>query len=310
MLPHVARGYLRSRLTSLAALQRQKEATKQAAARDAGSYLTSRTSFVAKLSPTSTDAGAPANDQAMHLRRAVTSDDRDRNGGRSDMLVSHRHCAHAVLFDLDGVLVDSRASVARCINHALRTHGLAEHPDGQLHRFIGPPLASAFAELTSSPIESTIVAACVESYRDRYADTFLRETAVVPGIREALAELRPEHRLAVATSKPRAFAEPLLHALELRQFFDAVAAPDLKVQTEGKAITVGEALGALRPARALMVGDRSFDIAGAHAHGLPAIGVSWGIGSCDELVSAGADLIISAPGELRSATGQLLASRS
>ncbi len=221
-----------------------------------------------------------------------------------------RRPARAVLFDLDGVLVDSRASVARCINHALRAVGLAEHPEGQLHRFIGPPLASAFAELTASPIESTIVAACVESYRDRYAEMFLRETMVVPGIAEALGDLSVEYRLAVATSKPRSFAEPLLEALQLRRFFDAVAAPDLKVQTEAKAITVGEALAALRPPRAVMVGDRSFDVAGAHAHGLPAIGVGWGIGSPDELVSAGADLIISAPRDLRGATDQLLASRS
>ena len=213
----------------------------------------------------------------------------------------------AVLFDLDGVLVDSRAAVAGCINHALRTHGLAEHPQERLHRFIGPPLAIAFSELTAQPPESAIVAACVASFRDSYADVSLRETFVVPGIADALIELAADHRLAVATSKPRAFAEPLLQALGLRRSFDVIAAPDLKVQTEAKAMTIGEALDALRPVRAVMVGDRAFDIVGARAHGLPAIGVRWGIGSRDELVSAGADALINTPRELRAASSRLLA---
>ena len=212
----------------------------------------------------------------------------------------------AILFDLDGVLVDSRAAITGCINHTLRTHGLAEQPPERLHRFIGPPLAIAFGELTAAPPDSDIVAACVTTYRDRYADVSLRETSVVPGIPEVLVELAAGHRLAVATSKPKAFAEPLLEVLGLRGSFDAIAAPDLKVQTEAKEQTIGEALAALRPARAVMVGDRSFDIAGAHAHGVPAIGVTWGIGSRDELVSAGADALVDRPSELRAAAGCLL----
>ena len=103
-----------------------------------------------------------------------------------------------------------------------------------------------------------------------------------------LTDLTADHRLGVATSKPRAFAEPLLQALGLRRFFEVIAAPDLKVRREAKAITVGQALAALDPGRAVMVGDRSYDITGAHAHGLPAIGVGWGIGSHDELITAGA----------------------
>jgi phosphoglycolate phosphatase len=55
-----------------------------------------------------------------------------------------------------------------------------------------------------------------------------------------------------------------------------------------------------------MVGDRSFDIAGAHARGLPAIGVTWGIGGSDELTSARADAIIEAPAELPAAIGMLM----
>lgn len=204
-----------------------------------------------------------------------------------------------VLFDLDGVLVDSRTAIAGCINHALVEHELCARPEEDLHRFIGPALADAFAELTGHPPDSTLVASCLGSYRARYAEASLQETVVAPGIEVVLAELAQGHRLGVATSKPRAFAEPLLIALELRSFFTAVAAPDLSVQGESKADTIGAGLTMLgNPGRAVMIGDRSHDVVGAQAHSLPSIGVTWGIGSSEELRDAGAGSIVDVPAEL------------
>jgi phosphoglycolate phosphatase len=212
-----------------------------------------------------------------------------------------RRTQDAVLFDLDGVLVDSRAAISGCLNHALSTNGLPEHAEAALHRFIGPPLALTFAELTTHAPDSALVLSCISSYRDRYADASLRETTVVPGIADTLAEVGRHYRLAVATSKAVAFAEPILAALELRDFFDLVAGPSLAAHSEDKAATIGAALTGLEPDRAVMVGDRSFDILGAHARALPAIGVTWGIGGRDELTSARADAIIDAPAELPAA---------
>jgi phosphoglycolate phosphatase len=217
-----------------------------------------------------------------------------------------RRTQDAVLFDLDGVLVDSRAAISGCLNHALAANGLPEHAEAALHRFIGPPLALTFAELTTHAPDSALVLSCISSYRDRYAEASLRETTVVPGIADALAEVGRHYRLAVATSKAVAFAEPILTTLELRDFFDLVAGPRLSALSEDKAATIGAALTGLEPDRAVMVGDRSFDIVGAHARGLPAIGVTWGIGGTDELTSARADAIIDAPAELPAAISDVM----
>jgi phosphoglycolate phosphatase len=212
----------------------------------------------------------------------------------------------AVLFDLDGVLVDSRAAITGCINHALVEHEFAARPPESLHRFIGPALADAFAELTDHPSESTVVASCLASYRARYVEASLRETIVTPGIEIALGELAQRYRLAVATSKPLAFAEPLLGALGLRPFFAAVAGPDLSAQGESKASTIATALRMLGDQmRAVMVGDRSHDIVGARSRSLPSIGVTWGIGSTKELRDAGADAIVEIPAELAAGVDQL-----
>lgn len=212
-----------------------------------------------------------------------------------------------VLFDLDGVLVDSRAAITGCINHALVEHELPPQPVETLHRFIGPPLATGFADLTGHPPDSPLVASCIDSYRTRYAEVSLQETVVTPGIDGALSELAQRYRLAVATSKPLAFAEPLLSTLGLQPFFTALAGPDLIAHSENKAITIAASLKMLgNPERAVMVGDRSHDMVGAHAHSLPSIGVTWGIGSAEELEGAGAHSIADAPAELPASVNQLI----
>jgi phosphoglycolate phosphatase len=213
---------------------------------------------------------------------------------------------HAVLFDLDGVLLDSRAAITRCINHALDAHRLPQRQTAWLQRFIGPPLSVAFAALTGQPADSALVQSCLASYRALYATASLRDTTVVSGIPGTLATLASEHRLAVATSKPLAFAEPLLNSLGLRDSFEVIAAPDSSAHSEDKAATIRGALSALRAERAVMVGDRSFDIVGAHACSIPAIGVSWGIGSAQELASSGAEVVIDHPSRLPSAVDELL----
>src|SRR3954451_15336412 len=197
--------------------------------------------------------------------------------------------AAAVLFDLDGVLVDSRDAITGCINHALAAHGFAEHAPAALHRFIGPPLAVAFSDLTGERADSEMVVSCVAAYRARYASASLSETTVVPGIADALGEVGRHRRLAVATSKPLAFAEPLLASLGLSDHFDVVVGPDLDAHSEDKTTTIRAGLDALAQSHAVMIGDRSFDIDGAHACAVPAVGVTWGIGTSAELAAAGAD---------------------
>ncbi len=81
---------------------------------------------------------------------------------------------------------------------------------------------------------------------------------------------------------------------------------DLARRAEDKTETLGRALHELGPTRAVMVGDRSFDIVAAHAHGLPAIGVTWGIGTHKELHDAGAERIIGHPDDLPAAAAVLL----
>jgi phosphoglycolate phosphatase len=211
----------------------------------------------------------------------------------------------AAIFDLDGVLVDSRVAITHCLNHALAAQGLPTREPEALYRFIGPPQSSAFAELVDAPMDSPAVRACIAAYRECYAETSLANTSVFAGIPEALEVLARDHRLAVATSKPGPFAESLLTGLGLRDRFAAVAGPAFDAH-DSKTRTLELALEAVGDPPAVMIGDRSFDMVAARNHGLPGIGVAWGIGSREELTQAGAARIVESPADLPAAVAEAL----
>jgi phosphoglycolate phosphatase len=207
--------------------------------------------------------------------------------------------AAAVLFDLDGCLVDSRRGITTSLRHALAAAGLPDREPAELERYIGPPLAHTFEQLAGAVTGSPENDALVASYRAHYADTLVEGTSVFDGIPEALDALRAAgHPLAIATSKPEPFARVLIDALGLAPEFSSISGADLSAASPSKADLVAGALRATGAAHGVMVGDRRFDVEGAHDNALPAIGVLWGFGTREELTHAGADALAAVPAEL------------
>ena len=202
--------------------------------------------------------------------------------------------AEAVIFDFDGVVIDSLPAIETAINGALVEHGFQARSRAEIARCVGPPTPVAFAWLTGAAEDSDTVAAAVGTYHELYSRVYLEQTALVAGMSEVLDGLTVPR--ALATSKELRFVAPLLERFELR--FDAVSAPEL---SEPKSRTVARALGALGNPDAVMVGDRFYDVDAARANGLRVIGVSWGIGDREEL--EGADLLVEETAELASLLG-------
>jgi phosphoglycolate phosphatase len=222
--------------------------------------------------------------------------------------VRQRGGLEVVVFDLDGVLVDSRGPIAACINDALEALGLVPEPDAALHGWIGHPLRDVFAALLAARgADPALVPELVAAYRERYRTVSIEQTRLFPGVAEAVHALAARLRLAIASSKPEAFSRPILEAVGLAGAFADVLGPPLdETHREDKTVTLGRALAALGvegrrsggPWRAAMVGDRRFDVAAAHAHGLAAVGVLWGIGDARELAAAGAHALVATPRDL------------
>ena len=212
-----------------------------------------------------------------------------------------RVATDGVIFDFDGVIVDSYAAVTGAINAALAEHDLPTRPPAQLRHYIGPPTDAAFRELTGEAAGSPQLAAIIATYRRHYAAVYLEQTTTIEGVAAMLEPLASRLDLAIATSKSETFARPLLEALGLERHFVAVEAAHAEDSDDDKTAIVGRALATLRARgrrSAAMVGDRSYDIEAARAHGLRSIGVTWGIGSAEELEGAGADVLVAKPGEL------------
>lgn len=203
----------------------------------------------------------------------------------------------AILFDLDGTIIDSRVPYVTSVNHTLRTHGRPERRPEELVHHLGPPTRVTFMELFGD--DDQLINTALATYREHYNRTSPTTTVVYDGIPELLASLHGRVALAVATSKVRTSAVALLEHFGLAELFDVISGPLETALAEPKSVTVAQALAALGgPERAVMVGDRLYDVEGAAAHGLPTIGVLWGAGSELELREAGAAALVSAPDEI------------
>lgn len=214
-----------------------------------------------------------------------------------------------VCLDVDGCLVDSRAMILGSFQRALASLELAPIEPADLLRFVGPPLHDTarviLRERQASHIDPDVL---IDAYREDFRATCLETVASYPGMPEAVGELAERHTLAVVTSKPIPLARPLLDALDLSRFFVAMEGPDL-AENEPKTITLGRALdglGQLTADGVVMVGDRHHDVEAGHANGTLAVGVTWGFGSRDEHVAAGAHAIVDDPSELVDAIADVL----
>ena len=203
----------------------------------------------------------------------------------------------AILFDLDGTLTDSGEGIINSVIPALEHFGLKVPSREELRVFVGPPLHDTFRRF-GVPADKTDEAIAV--YRSRYIPIGIFENAPYPGIQDLLSSLRSAgHRLYVATSKPEAMAEQVLERFHLAQYFQKICGATLDTTRSTKEAVIAYLLEENGQAENMvMVGDTKFDVLGAKAHGIPTIGVTWGYGTLEELVEAGAAAIAHSPEEL------------
>ncbi len=205
-----------------------------------------------------------------------------------------------VLFDLDGTLTDPGVGITKSVEYALNRYGITVPHRAELYPFIGPPLIDSFMKYYGFSKEQAIEA--VEVYREYFRVKGIYENEVYPGVPEMLKALKNAGKtLLVASSKPEEFVITILKHFDLYEYFDFVGGAAMDETRSKKDEVVQYVLQQAKvtdPGKAIMVGDRKFDVEGAHTQGLDAMAVTYGYGSLEELTAAAPDYIAHSPEEI------------
>lgn len=209
---------------------------------------------------------------------------------------------NAIIFDLDGTLVDSINDLANAMNHVLRTMNLPTHDTQQYKFFVGNGIrklverALPDTERTSANIEL-----CYQKMICYYREHCFDCTTPYEGISELLDFLRHEQfRICILSNKADELAKKIAEKLFPKGTFDIVrgALPTVPRKPDPTAaIDITKQLG-IAPNNMLYIGDTNIDIATAKGASMFAVGCTWGFRSRAELEAAHADLIIDHPQEL------------
>lgn len=204
-----------------------------------------------------------------------------------------------LLFDLDGTLVDSSHDIIDSFRHSFDQMGLPQPDLATIISFIGPPLAVTFGQFFNQQKD---IDRAVKYFRDHYEGKSEHQERIYDGIVDTLTTLIERgHALFVTTSKQEAIAKTLLDKLDLSSYFTAIygAIPGGR-QDKADVISTCLTEQGIDLTEVSIIGDTKYDMIGGKKIGIKTIGVTWGFGQEEELLTYGADVIIHQPIDLLS----------
>ncbi|MCI8843665.1 MAG: HAD family hydrolase [Oscillospiraceae bacterium] len=198
----------------------------------------------------------------------------------------------AVVFDLDGTLLDTLRDIAAAANQALRQYGLPEHPVERYRAYVGHGIRGLFQQALPAGCEAAeqILASYLEYYPEHCTDL----TVFFPGIPEMLRALQGRYTLGVLSNKTERTAKRIMDHYFPPDLFRLVWGNDgrrpLKPDPAAGPLLC-EALG-VGPEEILFFGDGDTDMEFASRAGFLPVACSWGYRSREELEQAGARYMV------------------
>jgi phosphoglycolate phosphatase len=211
----------------------------------------------------------------------------------------------AVVFDLDGTLLDTIEDIAEASNRVYVARGLAPFTIDEMKLLVGDGaeelIRKVFAARGKPSPSDDAVADILRDYRHEYEALWRGHSRPYAGVPDLLAELaRRGTRTAVLSNKSQVFTAQMVEDLLAAHRFDIVrgSLPGVALKPDpAPALAIAAELG-VPPGACAFVGDTNVDMRTARAAGMLAVGALWGFRTADELRENGAEVLISAPADL------------
>jgi phosphoglycolate phosphatase len=208
----------------------------------------------------------------------------------------------AVLFDLDGTLLNTLGDLADSMNTVLAAMGFAQHPVDAYRFFVGDGVETlARRALPQGHTDEATVARCREAMREEYGRRMYDKTRPYDGIPELIASLESRHiPMTILSNKPDQNTRQIVDRYFGAGRFAVVAGQKQGVAKKpdpAGALEISRTLG-IPTERFLYLGDTSTDMQAARAAGMFPVGALWGFRPEEELLEHGAKKLISEPAEL------------
>jgi phosphoglycolate phosphatase len=209
---------------------------------------------------------------------------------------------HAVIFDLDGTLLDTLEDLADSTNAALAELGLPGHPLSSYKQFVGDGIENLVRRaIGQERLNQALLVRGIELARRYYSACWAQKSGPYSGIPELLDDLTVRKiPMAVLSNKPDEFVRLCVSRLLPKWHFQAVqgATPELARKPDPKgALMIASQMG-ISPNEVLYLGDTNTDMQTAIAAGMFPVGALWGFRTAEELLSTGAAALVKTPVEV------------
>ena len=205
-----------------------------------------------------------------------------------------------IIFDFDGTLGDTRDLIIRTMQQTIHALGLESRTDDQCGAMIGLPLKQAFTDLI--PMSDEMGERCVDTYRRIFNENnAVYKVPVFPNVLETLYRLYEKgYKLTIASSRSHRSLQEFVNDMHLNELIPYILGADDVKEAKPNPEPVLKTLEVFHcsPDEAMVVGDTWYDIEMGKRAGVKTCGVTYGNGTREELINAGANYVLDDIGEL------------